>query len=360
MALNYDVKRIFEVVLNPMWGENVLFLNDMPLEASKATPDHGARAEMVRVWRGAMVELASERKFSVEPLLTYEVTSKDPSGWRGKALQDGKAMALEAKLDALGPNDIVVAVTGESITFELMRRQPTQQFRVLSAPGVFMNQKGFEADFSKIPLRYKAMAERIQAAEGAEVAFKGKVLSSPHKLYIDLRGVRYKYFENAHCHEPGRLVNMPSGCANCIPYRGGADDPRGPSETHGSAPVERDGKLAVFHFQDGAVTEIEGDEGLAAEFSKVVFDDKAPDMRFLGKLGIGLNEACEFKEPHVEKEKAVGIHWGVGDAKKFFTVYARENPIHVDLTFVLPGGKRETVMRDSRFDAALLGPLFEM
>ena len=62
----------------------------------------------------------------------------------------------------------------------------------------------------------------------------------------------------------------------------------------------------------------------------------------------------------MEKEKAVGIHWGVGNAKKFFTVYAKENPIHVDLTFVYAGGKRETVMADSRFDADVLGPDFAM
>ena len=121
-----------------------------------------------------------------------------------------------------------------------------------------------------------------------------------------------------------------------------------------------DGKLAVFKFAAGAVTEVAGDTVATDRFGTVVFDEAAPDMRYLGKLGIGLNEACELAEPHVEKEKAIGIHWGMGNAKKFFTVYARENPIHVDLTFVMADGARETVMQDSRFDAELLGPDFEM
>ena len=121
----------------------------------------------------------------------------------------------------------------------------------------------------------------------------------------------------------------------------------------------KDGKIAVFTFSDGAVTDISGDDDLVVQFESVVFDEALPDMKFLGKLGIGLNEACEFKEPHVEKEKAIGIHWGMGNAKKFFTVYAKENPIHVDLTFVYPDGTRETVMRDSKFDTELLGPAFE-
>lgn len=359
MALDYDIKRIFELVLNPMSGENVLFLNDRPLDPSKASPDHKAREEMVRIWKGAMEELAAKRKFTVEPVVLYEITDKSPSGWKGRALQDGKQMKLEDKLDMLGPNDIVVAVTQESITFELMRRQPAQMFRVASAPGVVINQKGFEADYAAIPLRFKALAERIQAADAAEIEFKGRDLQKPHKLSIDVRGVRYKYFENAHCHDPGRLVNLPSGCANCIPYRGEEGDRRGKSRTSGSAPVVKDGKVAVFTFKDGAVTEIAGDAAMCAEFKKAVFDPAAPDMKFLGKLGIGVNDKCEYKEPHVEKEKAVGIHWGMGNAKKFFTVYSKENPVHVDLTFVYPDGTRETVMRDSRFDAALLGSAFE-
>ncbi len=361
MALNYDIKKVFTVTLNPMSGENVVFLNDKPLDSAKVTADHKAREEMVRVWKGAMEELAAERNASVEPVVFYEVTEKPASGWKGKAMQDGRPVRLEEKLDRLGPNDIVVAVTQESITFELMRRQAAgQMFRVASAPGVVIDQKGFEADYAAIPFRFKALAERIQAADGAEIEFKGKGLEKPMKLHVDLRGVRYKYFENGHCHDPGRLINLPSGCANCIPYRGEPGDRRGPSRTSGKAPVMKDGRLAVFAFKDGAVTEISGEDAATAEFRKAVFDPAAPDMKFLGKLGIGVNERCEYKEPHVEKEKAVGIHWGMGNAKKFFTVYARENPIHVDLTFVFPNGSKETVMRDSRFDAGVLGHHFKM
>ncbi|MCU0723945.1 MAG: hypothetical protein MUC63_10090, partial [Planctomycetes bacterium] len=285
MALNYDLKTLFKVTLNPMRGENVLFLNDRPLDPAKATPDHKARDEMVQAWMAAMVELAKERKITVEPVLYYEVTAKDPAGWKGKAVQDGKTLTLEGKLDALGAKDIVVAVTAESITFELMRRQAAgQQFRVASAPGVRVDQKGFEADYSKIPLRFKALAERIQAADFAEVRFKSKDLPKTYKLTIDLRGVRYKYFENGHCHDPGRLINLPSGCANCIPYRGEAGDPRGKCLTKGHAPVVKDGKNAIFAFRNGIVTEIEGDEALVAEFTKAVFDPAAPDMKHLGKL----------------------------------------------------------------------------
>jgi leucyl aminopeptidase (aminopeptidase T) len=361
MALNYDVKKLFRVTLNPMRGENVLFLNDRPLDPSKVTADHKARDEMVQAWMAGMVELAKERKFTGEPVLTYEVTSKDPTGWKGKAEQDGKPVSLEAKLDTLGAKDILLPVTAESITFELMRRQAAgQMFRVASAPGVRIDQKGFEADFSKIPIRFKALAERIQAADGAEIRFKGKDLPKTFKLFVDLRGVRYKYFENGHCHDPGRLINLPSGCANCIPYRGETGDPRGKSLTKGHAPVVKDGKMALFTFKNGAVTDITGDEAMVAEFQKVVFDPAAPDMKLLGKLGIGINETCEYKEPHVEKEKAIGIHWGMGNAKKFFTVYAKENPVHVDLVFVYPDGTKETVMRDSKFVAKALGPAFKL
>jgi len=359
MALNYDIKRIFELTTNPMQGENVVFLNDKPLDEAKVSADHKARDEMVGIWKGAMEELASERRCTVEPVVYYEVTGKAPSGWTGNAMQDGKAVDLAAKLDTLGPNDIVVAVTGESITFELMRRQPTQNFRVVSAPGVSADQKGFEADYASIPDRYRAMKERIQAADGAEITFKGADLERDYTLYLDIRGERFKYLENAYCHEPGRLINLPSGCANCIPYRGVEGDARGKSKSHGEAPVIKDGKLAVFAFADGACTGITGDENLAAEFKKAVFEG-ADDMRFLGKLGMGVNDSCELKEPHVEKEKAIGIHWGMGDAKKFFTVYAKENPIHVDVTFAYPNGRKETVMRDSLYDADLLGPLFKM
>jgi len=357
--VQYDIKEIFETVINPMWGENVLFLNDKPLDEGAVTEDHQAREEMVKIWRGAMEALAVERSFTVEPVFFFEVAERDPSGWQGRGVQAGKEVSLAEKLDGLGPRDIVVAVTGASITFELMRRQPAQGFRVVSSPGVHLEQKGFEADYAKIPLRFRAMAERIQKAEGAEVVFRGAGLSREPKLHIDLRGVRYKYLENARCHEPGRLVNLPSGCANCIPYRGEPGDARGASRTRGEAPVVREGRVAVFTFEEGRVTDIGGDEALREAFRAVVFRAEAPDMAFLGKLGIGLNEACAFSEPHVEKEKAVGIHWGMGNAKTFFTVYARENPVHVDLSFLYPRDEKETVMRDSRFEAAALGPAFD-
>ncbi|MHC4598507.1 MAG: hypothetical protein ACYS47_05840, partial [Planctomycetota bacterium] len=247
-TVNYDIKNIFAITLNPVWGEKVLFMNDRPLDEGAVTEDHRARDEMVRLWKGAMEELAAERHATVEPILYYEVTGKDPSGWQGKAVQEGKTLDLAAKLDGLGPKDIVIPVTGESITFELMRRQPAQKFRVASAPGVTLNQKGFEADYTKIPLRWEALARRIQAADEVEVVFKGEGLEKDHTLHIDVRGERYKYMENAHAHEPGRLINLPSGCANCIPYRGAEGDSRGKSVTRGQAPVIRGGKTAVFTF----------------------------------------------------------------------------------------------------------------
>lgn len=360
MNLNYDIKKILTLVANPMRGENVFFLNDRPIDPAQASNDQKARAEFIGLWHGAMTEIAAERGCTVEPIYYYEVSEKNPAGWQGKGVQDGKEIDLAAKLDTLGPNDIVIPVTGESITFELFRRLPTQNFRVISAPGVNAGQKGFEADYAKIPLRWEDLASRIQAADEVEIVFKSPELDQDHTLFMDIRGVRYKYMENAHCHEPGRLVNLPSGCANCIPYRGEDGDPRGKSMTRGEAPVIKDGKLALFTFADGAVTDITGDAELVDGFKKVVFDDTAPDMKFLGKLGIGVNEKCELKEPHVEKEKAIGLHWGMGNAKKFFTVYTKENPIHVDITFIYGNGDRETVMVDSKFDARVLGPNFEL
>jgi acetyltransferase len=73
------------------------------------------------------------------------------------------------------------------------------------------------SDLEDIKLLKHAYFRCIDTANEAELA-----TLFTDDVTIDLRGVRYKYFENGHCHDPGRLINLPSGCANCIPYRGEA------------------------------------------------------------------------------------------------------------------------------------------
>ena len=359
MALNYDLRKLYLDVFAPTEDLNFVIMNDKPLDPEHQLPTHRDRERMVRIWHSHLEELAKEIGFCVEPIMFYEVLEKCSEGWTGRAIQNGKAIDFKAKLDSLGEKDIVLAITNESITFELFRRQNEgQKFRLASAPNVSIDQRGFEADYSRIPLRFKAYSDRIEAAEGVEIVFKGADLEQDYTLYMDLRGITYKYLENGECHSPQRMMNLPSGCANCLPYRGLGGDPRGESRTTGEMAYIAESECVLFKVAKGRITEVLGDGHKAGECRSLIFDPAHPDLVIINKLGIGLNEGCELKEPHVEKEKAWGIHWGFGEAKKFFTVYAEENPIHTDLTFIYPDGRRETVMKDSKHLPEMLGDIF--
>jgi leucyl aminopeptidase (aminopeptidase T) len=358
MKLKYNLKEMFKTIFDPKKGEVFVFFNDKPMTAEKVTPDHKARVEMTKEWHAQAEALAPEIGFEVQPIIFYEVTAKDPAGWLGLAQQARSRSKLERKLEALGPQHIVVAISKESLTPELMRRLKTQNFRCGSAPNVRANSPGFRADYSKIPLRAEALNSRLNAADGVEVFFSGlprETYKGDLKFYFDLRGEHFHVLENGECRTPGRFVNLPSGCANIVPYPGSLSDPRGKTRTYGTLPVLFDDGLVIFRVKEGRIIEIFGNGAAVDRMKKIVQDPASTDKLVITKLGLGLNEDCRVNGIRVVDEKTMGMHWGYGKGRDFPCVYWRESQITPTVEFVYADGRRERIMTNGIYNHEVLG-----
>jgi hypothetical protein len=355
MNLEYDLKKLFMDSLALQPGENVIFINDLPRNTTQVTEAHQHRTEMTRIWHQQMLELGKITGFSVQPVVTIDLREPNPGKFDADGYVEGRAVDLGKILDALGEKDIVVAITGPSITGELVRRLGNQKFRFASAPNVRIDFEGFKADYSKIPLRFEILTHRMARAFFANMTFRlGDLV---WKCTFDLRGQRYQFKECGAAHRPGEFINYPSGCANVQPYAGIEGDARGKSLSEGEIPAILDDELVVYRIKENAIHEILG-EGEAAEKERAsVLDPAHPEVRVITKLGMGVNDQSRCNGTHVGDEKTMGMHWAYGPKKRFPDTIWSEHPIDMDIDFVYPDGIYEPIMRSNIYTANL-GELF--
>ncbi len=354
MKLEYNLKKLYMDALAPQPGENVVFINDFPKAAETANEGHTHRQEMTRLWHEQMVELAKLVGFTVEPVVTIDLRDPNPGKFDADGFVDGKPIDLKAKMDAWGEKDIVVAITGPSITGELVRRL-TQKFRFASAPNVRVDFEGFKADYSKIPLRFDILTNKMGRASFAEMTFR--LEGCQWKCTLDLRGQRYMFKENGEAHRPGDFINLPSGCANIGPYPGIPGDVRGKSLSEGEIPAIIEDELVIFCIKENRIVEILGDGPEAEKARKHVLDPAHPEEAVVTKLGLGVNDEGRCNGTHVGNEKTMGMHWGYGPKKHFPDTIWMEHPVQMDLDFVYPDGTYEPVFRNSMYTTNL-GELF--
>jgi len=338
MKLGYDLKKLYMDAFAPQAGEKITFINDFPRE--NATPEDKNRSEMTAEWLRIATELGEQIGFKVESALKIEPGNTGP---------------IKDIMDSWGEKDIVIAITGQSITFELITRLPKQRFRLGSAPGVLSDFEGFKADYSRIPLRFEVLTSKMARAASAEMCFRLEDVE--WRCTFDLRGERFIYNENGQAHAPGDFLNLPSGCANIAPYKGIEGDVRGKSRTEGQIPAIIDDELIVYDIKENRIVEVMGEGDAAGKERKSLFESETPEMPFITKLGLGVNEESRCNGTHIGDEKTMGMHWGYGPKKHFPDTYWCEHPIDMDIDFVYPDGSREPVFRNSIYTPNL-GELF--
>ncbi len=354
MILNYDLKKLYLDALAPQAGETVTFINDFPGNKADVTEGHEHRREMTRIWHGVMETLAAPLNITVNPIVTIDLKNPAPGEFDAQATVNGKAADINKIMDGWGEKDIIVAITGPSITGELVRRLP-QNFRFASAPNVRVDFEGFRDDYSRIPLRFQELTHKMGRAFYVDMSF----LLDDEKWFcrLDVRGQRFQFNENGQAHRPGEFINLPSGCANIPPYPGIKGDPRGDSRTAGEIPALIDGELVVYRIKENRIVDIMGDDDAAAQERAHILESGSPEMAVVTKLGLGVNRESRCNGTHVGDEKTMGMHWGYGPKKHFPDTIWMEHPIHMDIDFVYMDGSREPIIRNN-FYAPNLGDLF--
>ncbi|MCD4654525.1 hypothetical protein K8T06_11410 [bacterium] len=354
MRLDYSVKKLFMDAFAPQPGEVVTFVTDFPADATSADSDTVHRKKMTETWHAAVCELADTVGFTVQSVLYIDLRNPAPGNdFDADGTMDGQPVDLKAVMDSWREKDIIIAITGPSITVELVGRLG-QNFRFGSAPGVLADFEGFKADYSKIPLRFEILVSRMAKAVAAHFLFR--LDDMVWKCSFDLRGQRYQFCENGCARRPGEFINIPSGCANVPPYPGIDGDVRGESRSEGEMPVLINDELVIYQIQKGKIIDIIG-SGDAANHEREHILNGDPAMAVITKLGMGVNDEGRCNRTHVGDEKTMGMHWGYGPKKHFPDTIWAEHPIQMDVDFEYSDGTFEPIFRYSIYTANL-GNLF--
>jgi leucyl aminopeptidase (aminopeptidase T) len=342
-----DKHKLFQDVFAPRDDDVVLFIVDQPHGAIPDDPDWQDRRLMAEEWRTVFTAMPVQE---VLPVAYYPAT-----GANNGELPD-------ALIKHVGKATIVIAMTRYSATAPLSRlTRQHPRLRVASMPGVLrrMESTALAADYPEVARRTHLLAERLTAAQRADVEF-----TTGHHMRFDLR-YRTGHADDGLCH-PGKtfpLINLPSGEAFIVPYEG--ERPGVETLTAGFIPMHRNGETFLLLVEHNQIMEISGDGPEAAAFRAYL--DVDPARRNIAELGLGCNDQAVVMGAIIEDEKA-GMHWAFGRSEHLGGVVgpdsfrALENVVHQDivyapasqigirtLTLVMEDGRTEEVIRENRY-----------
>jgi leucyl aminopeptidase (aminopeptidase T) len=355
-----DVKKLLTDVFDPQPDEVVTVAVDLPHGEIADNEAWVARRAMAARWHGAMAELASERGFTLQPILNYPATGANNADLPEK----GSVGEVEVDLvQALEASTLVVAMTEFSATAPLANlAEENPDFRAASMPGVEERMEGtaLAADYSKVAARCKAIFDAMKGAVLCDVEF-----STGHRCWFDLRH-RTPEMDDGYLprgKEGDRIINLPSGETFVVPYEGEYEAL--PSWTAGTIPVVEDDELVQLHVVANTVVMVEGDGPVAERFADLFEAD--PARANIAEVAFGVNDRAEVTGSVLEDEKA-GFHWafgrsdhlggmvGVEEFKGPETVvhqdivYAEGNPVQVERAeLVHPDGRRVVVIDEAKY-----------
>jgi leucyl aminopeptidase (aminopeptidase T) len=315
---------------------------------------------MAERWREAMKELAAERDFRVQPILSFEATGAN----NADLPTNGRLGEEEVDLmETLRASTLVIAMTEFSATAPLVKLSESEDdFRAASMPGVEerMEETALAADYSKVAARCKAIFEVMEGADLCEVFF-----STGHRCWFDLRHRSPETDDGflPRGKEGDRIINLPSGETYVVPYEGEFEAV--PSWTAGTIPVVEDEELVLFHVVANTVIVVEGDGPVAERYA--AFFDADPARANIAEVAFGVNDRAEVTGEVLEDEKA-GFHWAFGRSDHLggvvgvedFTspdsvihqdiVYAEGNPVQVERAVIVhKDGRRIPVIDEAEY-----------
>lgn len=360
----FDLERFLIDVFDPVAGEKVAVLVDVP---TPSCPDHEAwqdRRGMAEEWRQGLLRLGERIGFDTMPLVTYPATGAHGADFPPGAEVGGRSVPIAEVLDR---TSLILALAEYSPTAALIdvckRRPGAEVFRAASMPGIMkrMERTSLAADYREVARRCRILRDAFRSADRAEVEF-----STGHRCVFDLRH-RVCETDDGYLHRDKAddipVINLPSGETFQVPYEGEREGD--PSRTRGELPVGEGGETVVFRVEANRIVEVIGGGPAAARFGRYFADD--PARGNIAELAFGCNERAVVTGNVLEDEKA-GFHWaygrsdhlgGVHGVAAFRSpstvvhqdiVYAKGNPIGVARAdLVEQGGRRTTVIREGEY-----------
>ncbi|NWG14625.1 MAG: hypothetical protein HXY20_13945 [Acidobacteria bacterium] len=360
----FDLEKFLVDVFDPVAGEKVAVMTDVPTSACPDRPAWQGRRAMAAEWRAGLERLGRRLVFDVLPVVTYAATGVNNANLPDEAEVEGKKIPMAAILDDIS---LALALTEFSPTAPLTdvcRRRPgAHVFRAASMPGVEkrMEHSALAADYREVARRCRLLKEAFLTADHAEVEF-----STGHRCLFDLR-YRTCEADDGYLHRDKSddvpVINLPSGETYQVPYEG--ERPGEPSRTAGMLPVCEKREILVFRVESNRIVEVVGVSPVAEHYRKFFSEDTA--RANIAELAFGCNDHAVVTGNVLEDEKA-GFHWaygrsdhlggvhGVARFKNPVTVvhqdvvYAPGNPIEVaSAVLVASDGKRTPIIRHGAY-----------
>jgi leucyl aminopeptidase (aminopeptidase T) len=351
-----DVKKLLTDVFDPQPDEVVTFVVDLPHGSISDHAGWSARREMADRWRSAMVEIGSERGFTVRPIVTFEATGANNADLPMVARLGSDEVNL---FDELAASTLVIAMTEYSATAPLAHlADEHDDFRAASMPGVEkrMEETALAADYSQVAARCKAIHDAMQGAVLCDVLF-----STGHRCFFDLRHRQSEMDDGflPRGKEGDRIINLPSGETFIVPYEGEREGV--PSWTAGSIPVIEDEEMVVFLVSGNQILAVDGDGPVSERYAE--FFNADPARANIAEVAFGVNDRAEVTGQVIEDEKA-GFHWAFGRSDHLGgevgveafdspdnvvhqdIVYAAGNPIQAERVVLIHPDGREVVVID--------------
>ena len=364
MTQVFNLEKFLVDVFDPVAGEKVAVMTDVPTPTCPDNQDWRDRRTMAVEWRSGLERLGERIGFEVLPLVTYPATGANNANLPEEAETGGRKVPMAAIMDQVS---LVLALTEFSPTAPLTdvcRRRPgAHVFRAASMPGIEKRMEGtsLAADYREVARRCRLLKEVFLTADHAEVEF-----STGHRCFFDLR-YRICESDDGYLHRDKSddvpVINLPSGETFQVPYEG--ERPGEPSRTAGELPVREAEETVVFRVEGNRIVEVAGACAAAERYRRVFAED--PARANIAELAFGCNERAVVTGNVLEDEKA-GFHWAYGRSDHLGgtigpaqfkspatvihqdIVYAAGNPIGIARAdLVALDGTRTTIIRDGAY-----------
>jgi hypothetical protein len=361
-ASSFDLENLFIDVFNPLPGEKILVMIDVPkgVVGDNASAWYMRRG-MAQRWHKALLEISSDHGYEVLPLLKYPATGAHSGPLPEEGELDGQVVKID---EVLSQANIVLALTEYSATaplIEATKRHPNLRVASMPTVSVDMESTALSADYDQVAERVRVLQERLNRASGAFVEF-----STGDQMLFDLRH-RHAEADDGQLHadeEGARVINLPSGEAYVVPYEGEIEDD--PSGTAGTIPFVCENDITILEVENNRVVNVVGAGGCAEGIRGFLAVDDA--RRNIAELGLGCNDKAVISGNVLQDEKVQGMHWAFGLSEALGGTIGVDdfedpkNALHWDIVYPTGGavevtslillyedGSREEIMKGGQY-----------
>lgn len=367
-AASFDLESLILDVFNPLPGEKVLVMIDVPAGiAGENASAWYMRRGMAHRWHAALEEISLDHGFEVLPMLKYPATGAHSGPLPEEGDWDGKVVQID---EVLRQTNIVLALSEYSATaplIEATKRHPDLRVASMPTVSVDMESTALSADYGQVASKARVLQDLLNRASGAFVEF-----ATGDQMFFDLRH-RHAEADDGELHadeEGARVINLPSGEAYIVPYEGEIEGE--PSRTVGRIPFVCEKDIVILEVEDNRVVSVVGDGACAEGIRGFLEVDDA--RRNIAELGLGCNDKAVISGNVLQDEKVQGMHWAFGlsealggtvgvddfedpkNALHWDIVYPTGGAVQVNsLVLLYEDGSSEEIMKEGEYTVFAVG-----